>query len=1090
MKRFAALLSGLCVVGAMLSATPATAADYVVSGAVTSDNGKVTSGEVHFFATCQDFEEFNPAASDSIESGEYSVTVPPGKYRALIRPAVGTGALESWHSEKTSCAQATEVEVTGNTPLDLVALAGSNVTGTVASKNGDTESGAIYYFATCQDYRDETPAASASFTSHTYALTVPDGEYLVQILPERGTGALDSWHRAKTSCADADPVEVSGDTTVDLEAIAGSNVKGHVSSGHGTVTDGEVVFYTDCQAFEDDKPTANAYLSNGDYLTTVPDGEYLVRITPYDASGALQSWHSAKDSCDTADPVEVSGDTDADLVAVAGSQVSGTVTSSNGTVSGGSVEFYEDCAAFEDGQPSAGTTINTGTYTLFVADGTYLARILPDSGTGAVESWHSAEQSCDAAAVVTVEGTTPANLVALAGYPVSGSVSSSNGPVSTGYVHFFATCQDYDNHLAAASFEIANGTYSVDLPNGTYRVRIEPGDGEAALTSWHSARVFCEQADLVTVSGTTTADLIASPGSPVTGTVSSSRGPVNSARVQFYATCEDYEDHDIAAQDRVDGKQYQVTLPNGTYRVWIEPEPGETALESWHAAKPSCEQADVVTVTGAATVNLTASPGSVASGQVTSSRGPVDRGEVSFYASCQDAQPVGYAEIEAGQYAATLPDGPYRVRIHPYGATGAVDSWHDAKPTCDQAKVVNVTGDTAVDLVATAGSQVSGTVTRGSTPVGDGTVFFFAGCQDPNPTRVGIEAGTYEITVPDGTYRVLIAQYGSDGQTSSWHSAKTSCASADVVTVGGDTTADLVAAPTSKVAGQVTADQGASVSSGNVYFYATCQDYADGNVTATSSLKRGSYTAALPDGSYRAFITPRTGAALSWHNAKATCVQADPITVSGATTADLVVATGAVVTGGVTSSNGVVLRGTVTFLNGCQRDNEKAVTRDAFAGSYTVNLLPGTYRVFINPDSGTGAKDSWHAAKPSCETADAVTVSGNATVDLVASAKGGSPPGPTPEPTTSPTPTPPPVTPVTQSVKKPPAKLKKGKKAALAKKTKQGAKVTWKSTTKKVCTVKKYTVKAKKKGTCKLSAKAPAIPGYAAFAKKFPIRVR
>ncbi len=84
-----------------------------------------------------------------------------------------------------------------------------------------------------------------------------------------------------------------------------------------------------------------------------------------------------------------------------------------------------------------------------------------------------------------------------------------------------------------------------------------------------------------------------------------------------------------------------------------------------------------------------------------------------------------------------------------------------------------------------------------------------------------------------------------------------------------------------------------------------------------------------------------------------------------------------------------------------------------------------------------------------------------------------------------------PVAPLTaQTLKKPPAKLKKGKKAKLAKKTQQGSKVTWKTSTKKVCTVKKYKVTAKKKGKCKLSAKAPAITGYTAFSKKYTIKVK
>ena len=50
----------------------------------------------------------------------------------------------------------------------------------------------------------------------------------------------------------------------------------------------------------------------------------------------------------------------------------------------------------------------------------------------------------------------------------------------------------------------------------------------------------------------------------------------------------------------------------------------------------------------------------------------------------------------------------------------------------------------------------------------------------------------------------------------------------------------------------------------------------------------------------------------------------------------------------------------------------------------------------------------------------------------------------------------------------------KGKTAKLARTTAQGTKVTWKTSTKKTCKVKKSKVTGKKKGKCKLSAKAPA----------------
>ena len=40
------------------------------------------------------------------------------------------------------------------------------------------------------------------------------------------------------------------------------------------------------------------------------------------------------------------------------------------------------------------------------------------------------------------------------------------------------------------------------------------------------------------------------------------------------------------------------------------------------------------------------------------------------------------------------------------------------------------------------------------------------------------------------------------------------------------------------------------------------------------------------------------------------------------------------------------------------------------------------------------------------------------------------------------------------------------------------------------CTVKKNVVTAKKKGTCRLSAKAPGVTGYTAFSKRYTIRVK
>ncbi len=128
------------LVGAVLLGQPALGVDSTVTGTVTSSNGPVAAGRVGFYATCQDYQDYNPAGYADFTSGTYEVIVPDGTYRVWIVP-YSAGVIESWHSAKPTCAEANVVTVSGNTPLNLVALPGSTVTGTVSSSNGPVTQG-------------------------------------------------------------------------------------------------------------------------------------------------------------------------------------------------------------------------------------------------------------------------------------------------------------------------------------------------------------------------------------------------------------------------------------------------------------------------------------------------------------------------------------------------------------------------------------------------------------------------------------------------------------------------------------------------------------------------------------------------------------------------------------------------------------------------------------------------------------------------------------------------------------------------------------------------------------------------------------
>ena len=271
-----------------------------------------------------------------------------------------------------------------------------------------------------------------------------------------------------------------------------------------------------------------------------------------------------------------------------------------------------------------------------------------------------------------------------------------------------------------ASANINAGTYTVSLAAGTYRVNIQPGSDDPALVSWHNAKASCESADVVTVAGSGQIGLVASGASRITGHPTSANGPVQYGTVGFYTTCEDYTTYEPAAETSINSGEYTLLIPNGTYRVLIQPSLSSNAVRSWHNAKATCDQATVVTVNGNATIDPVAATGTHLTGAVTSSNGAVSSGSVMFYSSCQayeDWDASGHSSIRDGQYSAWLPPGSYRAVIQPTTDTAA-RSWHNAKNSCAGAEAITVAGSSmSQGLVASAGVDVTGLVTKGGKPI-------------------------------------------------------------------------------------------------------------------------------------------------------------------------------------------------------------------------------------------------------------------------------------------------------------------------------------------------------------------------------------
>ncbi len=102
---------------------------FTVSGSVSRNATPVMSGWVFFFTSCDDVPIAQPRAQAPITAGSYSAEVPVGSYRVLI-----AAEIDSWHSAKTQCGDATVVDVIGDMTLDLSALPPARIKGKVTYK--------------------------------------------------------------------------------------------------------------------------------------------------------------------------------------------------------------------------------------------------------------------------------------------------------------------------------------------------------------------------------------------------------------------------------------------------------------------------------------------------------------------------------------------------------------------------------------------------------------------------------------------------------------------------------------------------------------------------------------------------------------------------------------------------------------------------------------------------------------------------------------------------------------------------------------------------------------------------------------------
>jgi len=446
-------------------------------------------------------------------------------------------------------------------------------------------------------------------------------------------------------------------------------------------------------------------------------------------------------------------------------------------------------------------------------------------------------------------------------------------------------------------------------------------------------------------------------------------------------------------------------------------------------------------------------------------------------------------------------DGPDGVKVTAPNASGAYIFTDVAEGTYTvRAKGSDLSTERTTPLTVTSSLRginlslselftVSGYVLRGGSPVDSGLLFFYSSCAEyesnstPRETA-GISNTGYTVELPAGSYRVLISS-----DFNSWHSDKATCAESTEVTVTGDMSLFLSTPVPGRIKGRVTY-KGAGVAAD--FVSARRWDGSEWDpVGYTQTADDGTYTISnLLPGTYRVrFDSVQYGSRRLpghyWEGAQTLQAATDIKLTAGATAQgiDAVMIEGASISGTVSGPTGprpgAIVRlfdASGTLFNGRYTEAD---------GSWKIDgLWPGSYKVSFEDADGSN-KEFWND-KPSIEQAETITVANLENKTGLDAWLG----GPDPCDFQKTCPAPPPPAAADQQVKAPPKSLKRGKRAKLATSTAQGGPVGWKTTTKKICKVKKNRVLGLKKGKCVLRATSAATPEFTALSKRYTIRIR
>ena len=534
--------------------------------------------------------------------GRYSLIVNAATYRISFFPPFGSDYLEQWWNGKPGYTTADLITIPSSSidlnAIDAALIHGIPVSGRVTAPGGIVGVGQVAVVATlddpavpcCANYSTQTDA------SGNYTIYVRAGMYRLNFQPPNTTDYVLEYWDDQPDFQSATLLDVTGPTfNIDAELETGFRISGRVTDalGGAGLQNAVVVFSSEpcCSS-----PGIQGTEPDGTYSFVVRPGSYKVGFFPPFGTDFVSQYWNNKPNSETADVLLVNAARpNIDAVLSHGVLLSGRVTEASDPTRGIAGVNVSVGLSTNNLWVAGAATQADGTYSVFVAPGSYVLYFDPFlSGDFVAEFWNDKPEFATAD-VITVTGPPIANLDAslARALSISGRVTNDAGDPIPGIIVNVDTSTEPVRFVMSAVTD-ADGRYSAKVPAGSYKVLFFPGAGVPYLQEWWRERTTFETADVIDLSSTSVANVdgVLTRGVLITGhvTASGSGAALDGATVYVYDAAKPCCVFVALRGTGPDGA-YSMTVPPGSY--WVEfVMPGYQG-QFWNA-KPDLATADIL----------------------------------------------------------------------------------------------------------------------------------------------------------------------------------------------------------------------------------------------------------------------------------------------------------------------------------------------------------------------------------------------------------------------------------------------------------------------------------------------------------------